>query len=118
MKSRARDFLIVTVIIVGGFTACEVNWRTRHPAPLGRSVEQVTERLRRAIPLGTPKDSVIRYFAAMGVPAMPSDSVSLMVYEHNAVPPRPLPASITIRMSFDAMQKLTMTQVEERINAM
>ncbi len=64
---RARRALATVALLFAVPGACEVAWRLRHPAPLGRSQAAVDRTLARDLPAGTPVEDVTSYLTRHGL---------------------------------------------------
>lgn len=64
---RTRGALATVGLLFAVPGACEVAWRLRHPAPLGRSQAAVDRTLARDLPAGTPVEDVTSYLARHGL---------------------------------------------------
>ena len=115
LSRNQRKNLVGLGIIIVGVIGFDVYWRLTHPAPLGRSAEEIQRHFEADLPLGTSKDSVMRYMQTHAGNAFSHDtSRSVSAVFRKVILPRPFPGHIFVSFSFDAENRL----VERHVNPM
>src|SRR5438874_8935888 len=102
----------IVVLLIAG---CNVNYMINHPAPLGRSAKNITERVGVLFPTGVSIDSVKHHMASLNIPLwMETDSAGvheLTFNDRKVSLPIPWSSDFMIHFQFDASGHLKKSAV-------
>ena len=112
LATTACVVVIAAVVVPYAYVAW---WRTRHPAPLGRSAPAIDSAVAKALPAGTPHDSAVAFLLHQGIDFTTDSgggSRRITAMTRDVDTDGIVTSGVRIRLAFDSTWRLTSRSTE------